>query len=59
MRDKIMSFISDYILDNLWAGLVEQEYVKAAAHVAFVLAFVVRLNPDDEVTLASKRGVRR
>lgn len=53
--DFIMGIISDYILDSLWAGIVEVQYISAAAHVAFTLAFVTVLNTDDQCTLASKR----
>ena len=59
MSDKIMGWISDHLLDNIWAGIVEHQYISAAAHVAFVLAFVVRLDPDDEATMAGKRGGHR
>ena len=59
MTDAIMGFISDHILDSIWADIVEVQFIHAAAHVAFNLAFVTRLNPDDEATLASgKRKVR-
>lgn len=60
MKDAIMGLISDYILDTIWAGIVEQQYISAAAHVAFNLAFIVTVNSDDQMTVASKaRRVRR
>lgn len=52
-----MGLISDYILDSIWAGLVEQQYISAAAHVAFTLAFITIIHTDDQATLASKRRV--
>ena len=52
--EAIMEFISDKLLDDLWAGLVEQELIKTAAPVAFLLAFVSELTPDEQATLASK-----
>ena len=55
MIDTIFGLISDHILDNLWAGLVEAQYISAAAHVAFTLAFIVVVRSDDQATCASKK----
>lgn len=55
MFDKILSFILDQILDDLWAAIVERQYVGAAAHVAFNLAFIVIVDSDDEATLGSRK----
>jgi hypothetical protein len=55
MIDTILGLISDHILDNLWAGIVEAQYIHAAAHVAFTLAFIVIVSPDDQATCASKK----
>lgn len=58
MPEKIMGLISDYILDNIWAGIVEAQYISAAANVAFTLAFITVVSSDDEATVASKRKAR-
>ena len=55
MIDTILGLISDHILDNLWAGLVEAQYISAAGAVAFTLAFIVVVSPDDQATCASKK----
>jgi hypothetical protein len=55
MIDTLLGLISDYILDGLWAGLVEAQYIHAAAHVAFTLAFIVVVSSDDQATMASKK----
>jgi hypothetical protein len=48
--DKLKGAIAERQFDNQF----EAQHVRAAAHVAFMLAFVTRLNPDDESTLTSK-----
>lgn len=55
--ENTMSFILDKTLDSVWAGIVERQYIGAAAHVAFNLAFVTVLSSDDQATVAN--GSRR
>jgi hypothetical protein len=61
LLDTLLGFISDHLLDDIWAGLYAQQYRRAAGHVAFNLAF----NSDSEVisdntaTLASRRRTVR
>ena len=50
LLDNIRAAIAENNFDNQF----EQQHVRAAAHVAFNLAFCTRVNPDDEATLASR-----
>lgn len=54
MYNSLMFWIYDSLLDNLWVGLVEPQYVKIAGTLAFNLAFNNDLTSDEQATLASK-----
>jgi hypothetical protein len=55
MIEQIKGWVSDYILDDIWAKLYEVQYRYQAGSVAFTLAFIVILDTDDQMTLASKK----
>ena len=59
LYDNILGFISDHLLDDIWAGLYARQYRAAAGHVAFNLAFNSELTSDDSATVASRRGTVR
>jgi hypothetical protein len=54
MLEQILGFISDHLLDSIWAGLYAKQYTRAAGKVAFLLAFNSELTSDDQATIASK-----
>lgn len=56
--DTLMSFILDRLLDDLWLPICAREFVRPAANVAFVLAFVTVLSSDDAATVASGKRKR-
>lgn len=58
ISDALMGFLSDHILDNIWADLYERQYARAAGNVAFLLAFCCELTTDEQATVASKRRAR-
>lgn len=60
MLDRLMYWIFDELLDDLWAGITRRELVHIAANVGFQLAFITEFKSvDDQDTLHSRRGVRR
>ena len=59
LYDNILGFISDHLLDDIWAGLYARQYRAAAGRVAFNLAFNSELTSDNTATLASRRGTVR
>ena len=54
LLDTLLGFISDHLLDDIWAGLYARQYRAAAGHVAFNLAFNSELTSDDSATVASR-----
>jgi hypothetical protein len=59
LYDNILGFISDHLLDDIWAGLYARQYRAAAAGLAFNLAFNSELTADEQATVASRRRAVR
>lgn len=63
LRDELMGWLSDHLLDDVWAGMYEAQYIRTAKNVAFDLAFVTQFaNPEDDApTLMSpyRRTIKR